>query len=267
VPRPSQEAKDAAQRRKKVADKVSDTAVVASVVGLVPIAGHIVGIGATATGGLSWLCSKLLERIIKDPPRDDYFETTKLPPSRLNLAVLGNFPAEAATAALLAAMDHTNRAFEAMIVALERAGGAGENENEAMARERTEEVLAFALEASESMLASSELIGPFREVLREFEEWEPGPAYEPGTTLKSQLPRETVEMLDALGVPRAYLQTPLEPVQLDRPAKTFSDALAEAAQADYEFAMYLRTAVAEGTFLESGPEPERTGSASAAQPQ
>ena len=80
--------------------------------------------------------------------------------------VLGPTRVEAAAAELMRVIDETTRAFDAMILALERASGAERASESALAEARSTEAFDFAQQASNGLAASSELVSPLRTLSR-----------------------------------------------------------------------------------------------------
>lgn len=252
MPRPSQAAKDAAFRNQEVASGVATTSGVAAAgVALIPGVGPFIALGAAGVGAIFGIRAIKLGRIAHDPPRDDYSEPTTLPPSRVDVSVLGDSPTEVAAAGLIDANDQATRAFDAIILALERASGAELAGDDAMLEARAAEVFEFAAQASDALIASSERTGPFRDALAEFRDVST-PPFQPGTTLESLLPEPTLSAWDALGLPRDYLRAGIDRRPTERPVEALSDALGQTAESDYEFAQYLQSAVRDQTLLQPG---------------
>lgn len=245
--RPSPEAKAKARRKKEVADDVSKIALGASPF-VLPL--HVVAIGTAAVGALSGILANRLQRFADDPPRDDYFDETKVEASTLNTSRPGDSPVAVATSGLLVATDRTVRDFDALILALERASGAEENGSIAMEQARVAEVLEFATDAGQSLVESGTLTARYRDALGEYR----GRSYEVEPV--DDLPT-VIDAVRTMGIP-------LEPGDLaavgaaatDDPLGPLIDVLAEAAESDYEFGSYLTTAASNGTLIEQHFEPE-----------
>jgi hypothetical protein len=101
-----------------------------------------------------------------------------------------------------------------------------------MEEARVAEVFEFARLASDGLLASSELTGPFREALEESHD-------------------DALAALQASGLPRDYLR-PTDELSSDDPVADLSTAIGNAAESDYEFAQYLRSAIADRSLIQPG---------------
>lgn len=233
MPRVSEAAKDAAFNNQNRASAVVIAAGPAgAAAALIPVAGPFVaaGIGLVAAG-FGWRALGQ-GKIVRDPPRDDYDVLTSLPPPVIDTTVRGDTALELAAADLARATDETMRAFEAMTVALERASGAELAGDSDMEAHRTQEVFKFAQLASGGLMASSELVGPFRGALE-------------GSHA------DILGALEAAGLPRDHFRFS-ETLMSDDPVDELSSRLGQAAESDYEFSQFLRSAVAERSLLQPG---------------
>jgi hypothetical protein len=231
--RPSQATKDAAFENQNQASVVAiATAPAAGLVALIPVAGPFVVVGILAVGAGYGLRALRQGRIVHDPPRHDFSVPTTLPPPMVAMKVFSDTALDAPASGLVRATDETARAFEAMVLALERASGAEIAGDGAMEEARLGEAFEFAQLASDGLLASSEFAGPFRDALEEFRD----PAF---------------AVLEALGLPRDHLRTIVE-VASDDPVTDLSLAVGRAAESDYGLAEYLRGAIADRSLIQRG---------------
>lgn len=233
MPRPSQAAKDAAFRNQNRASGVAVAAGPAvGAAALIPGAGPFVALGIAAVGAAFGIRAIIQGRIVHDPPRDDYTVATTMPPPRFDTSVLGQSDLERSAAELIRVNDETTRAFEAMIVALERASGAELANDAAMTDARVAEAVDFALRASEGLQQSSERTGPFRSALDEIRP-------------------DALTALDEVGIPREYLPR-AEPQPSADPIADLSDSLGQSAESDYEFARELDVLARDVTLVQPG---------------
>lgn len=228
---PSQAAKDAAFRNQNQALGVATaSAPTIAFSALIPVAGPFIAAGVAAVGAAFGFRAIKLGKVVRDPPREDYSTPTTIAESTIDAAIVGGTPLEYAAADLIDAVDRSGRAFDAMMLALERSSGAELAGDAEVRKARIAEVYEFAQLASESLSVSADLAGPFRGAV-------------------DQLHVEILDRLDESGVPRRYLE-PTDVAIADDPIAGFDLAIGSVAEGDYEFARYLNTAIADGSLIE-----------------
>jgi hypothetical protein len=250
MPRPSQDAKDAAFRSKNKAAAVAATAGgAAGGAALIPIVGPFIAAGIGAVGAAFGFRAIVQGKVVHDPPRADYFVLTALDPPVFGPGILGDSPVERIGAELVAVNDEAARALAAMVIAVERASGADLAGDTVAASARVNEAFEFAQIASRGLVTSSELSGPFVRALSEIPGEVTSP--QPRRSLASQLPQSTLTTLRAAGVPDKYLRGPVRVYKRD-PISALTDALNQSAEIDYGFGQYVERAVSDKTLLEPG---------------
>jgi hypothetical protein len=249
MPRPSQDAKDAAYRSQNKAAAVAATAGgAAGGAALIPIVGPFIAAGIGAVGAAFGFRAIVQGKVVHDPPRADYFVPTALDPPVFGPGILGDSPVERIGAELVAVNDEAARALAAMVIAVERASGA-DLAGDTVAAARVNEAFEFAQIASRGLVTSSELSGPFVRALAEIPGEVASP--QPRRSLASQLPQSTLTALRATGVSDKYLRGPVRVYKRD-PISALTDALNQSAEIDYEFGQYVERAVSDKTLLEPG---------------
>jgi hypothetical protein len=229
--RPTEAAKDKAFHAQNAAQSVATAAGGGACLGaLIPGAGIFIAAGIGAVGAAAGLYAIKLGKIVHDPPRDDYSLETTIRESTIDRNVVGDTAIERTAADLVVEIDQTTRLLDGMIVALERSAGAELANDFEMAAARNTEVFEFARRASQSLRASSERTGPFREALEGLHE-------------------EILARMDEAGVPRTYLRPTEGPISED-PVADITAAVGSMAESNYEFGYYLESAAADKSLIE-----------------
>jgi hypothetical protein len=251
MPRPTKRQKDAAFNQQQATSAAAIAAGTAAVgVAFIPLAGPFVAAGAALVGGALSLRALHLGRLAHDPPRDDYRLPTAVSSSALDTAGLGESDVERAEAEFANVVDEEARIVDALVVALERAWGAELANDATMVEARTAEALDFANQASERFVTSSELAHRLSEALNQFSE-SPAPPLDLPTSLERALPDEVVTQVESRGIPFDYINTLIEVIP-ERPVAELIRRLETLAEADLDYARFLRTSLSEGAFLEPG---------------
>jgi hypothetical protein len=247
VGKPTQAQKDAAERSQDKAQTGAELSGAASFgVAFIPGPGPFIGGGILIFGLVLGRRARKQAKIVKDPPRDDYDQTTVLRPLVFSPRALGDSTVEEVAVRAAGIQDRLAQIIDAMVIAIERASGAELAGKFAMAEARTAEALHFAEMLSSRLLASSEAIGELHNALAEYS----GPVKVPGSMrLSRALGDDVTAQLEAMGVSSDDLAMSIETLP-DDPVGDFGSAIAETAEADYAFATVIQRALSDGTLLE-----------------
>jgi hypothetical protein len=226
----------------------------------IPGAGLFIAAAAGVAGaGLAALATKQ-NQVAHDPPRDDFFTSTEVAPSTLNLEALGGSPIREPAIALARSADEAARLLDAMITAVERASGAEIAGDANAYGAQLAQAYGFLEHAGDShaegALEARRLAGelaPFEGLERTGRTplWHLVRRRLGLSTLANELPQTIVEELQRMGFSERDLHTRFRMTSEQYPVRALVRDLYALAEANDAYAEYARRSVPERNAFEA----------------